>query len=204
MIGEKSQLEYLSKRGNSYDKKYGMFFNLLEGLNVEKVLELFGGVGIQTYYLENHKNITSHTIIERNEECFKILSFMFPNKKIILSDNRVVEYREDYDLVVLDSGMNKSNFNETIELMKRINSKYFIITETGAFRVKFKKDLSHEVHYQEVIQKLNSFGYKVEKVLYEYNYGLILINNDFVGIPSINRNIFSNIEWRDYIKKIKK
>ncbi|MFH1585967.1 MAG: hypothetical protein ABIB79_04320 [archaeon] len=202
MIGEKSQLEYLAKRNKSYDKKYGMFFALLEGLNVERVLELFGGVGIQTYYLENHKKITQHTIIERNEECFKILKSMFPNKEIILSDNRVLEYKEEYDLVILDSGMNKSNFNETIELMKRINSKCFIITETGAFRVKFKKNFSHEDHYKEVIKKLDSFNYKVEKVLYEYNYGLILINNNFLGIPTINRNTFSNIEWRDYIKKL--
>ena len=182
--------------------KYGIFLNLLAGLNVENVLELFGGVGIQTYYLENHKKINRHTVVERDKACFDILKSMFPSKEIILSDNRDLQYDEKYDLVVLDSGMNKSNFDETIQLMKKTNSKYFIITETGAFSVRFNKNLSYEEHYQNTIQKLNSVGYKVEKVLYELNYGLILINNEFAGRPTINKNIYVNKEWRRYIKKI--
>ncbi len=204
LIGEKSQLEYLSKRNKSYDKKYGMFFKIIENLSVKRVLELYGGIGIQTHYLEKFKKINSHKIIERNQECYKILKSSFPNKEIILADNRDLKYKETYDLTVLDSGMNASNFNETIKLIENIDSKYFIITETGAFRVKFNKNLNHEDHYKNIIEKFNSVGFKVEKILYEYNYGLILIHKGFTENPSINKNTFTNEEWRNYIKKIKR
>jgi hypothetical protein len=205
MIGEKSQLEYLFKRQKSYDKKYGMFTRLLEGVVSTEinVIELFGGVGIQTYLLDLFTKPKKHTVVERDEHCLRILKYLNKDKEVIEGD--AFDYGDvaEYDLAVLDCFMNKGNMDKYIKLLKGIKAKKYIITETGVFNVKFHKDLTYEQYYKNLAKKLQSAGFKVELVLYECNFGMILINQEHKGGLIIEKNTYTNLCWRDYVSVLK-
>jgi len=205
MIGEKSQLEYLFKRQKNYDRKYGMFVNIIESVVGQEidVLELFGGVGIQTYLLDLFTKPKFHTVVERDEHCLRILGYFNKNKDVIEGDAFEYDHDFEYDLAILDSGMNKSNTDKHIKLLKNVKAKKIIITETGVYNVKFHKDLTYEQYYKNVAKRLQSAGFKVERIVYECNFGMILINQEHQGGLIIEKNTYTNLCWRDYVELIK-
>lgn len=202
---EQSQLEYLANRGKNYDKKYYMFEKLLNKIdNVNSVIELFGGIGIESTYIENKfNNICKHIIIEKDNKCFECLQKRFWNNKhidIYNVDCFDFVYNDMVDLLVVDSTFNKKVSNKVLKLITNFKAKQIIITETGVFGVKFNKNLTYEQYWNNVKYNLSKIGLFLTDVEYYTDFGLMLIktsnNNKPLNLHYVTKECQSLL-WRD-------
>ena len=203
---EQSQLDYLKKRGSNYDRKYRMFELLLEKIpnKLDYVLELFGGVGIQSWYLQNMKDINKHISIDIDEHCNSISNKMLPNVNRI--NCNCFNYDDDVkvDLIVIDCVFNKKEFNNIVGLVNKFDFDYLILTNTGVFNVRFNKQLSYEQYWSDIITQLQNNNLFTSDVVYSSDFGLMLIKktkSDNVTVEKLSNGDFSK-DWRKYVNEV--
>ena len=72
---DESQLNYVTQRTTQYDRKYGMLKNLLESIGrVDSAVELFGGIGLNSRYIQTYCSPKNHLAIEQDPDCFGFLT----------------------------------------------------------------------------------------------------------------------------------
>ena len=203
---EQSQLDYLKKRGSNYDRKYRMFELLLEKIpnKLDYVLELFGGVGIQSWYLQNMKDINKHIFIDIDEHCNFISNKMLPNVNRI--NCNCFNYDDDakINLIVIDCVFNKKEFNNIVDLVNKFDFDYLILTNTGVFNVRFNKQLSYEQYWSDIIAQLQNNNLFTSDVVYSSDFGLMLIKktkSDNVTVEKLSNGDFSK-DWRKYVNEV--
>lgn len=203
---EQSQLDYLKKRGSNYDRKYRMFELLLEKIpnKLDYVLELFGGVGIQSWYLQNMKDINKHISIDIDEHCNSISNKMLPNVNRI--NCNCFNYDDDVkvDLIVIDCVFNKKEFNNIVGLVNKFDFDYLILTNTGVFNVRFNKQLSYEQYWSDIIAQLQNNNLFTSDVVYSSDFGLMLIKktkSDNVTVEKLSNGNISK-DWRKYVNEV--
>lgn len=202
-----NQLEYLMERGKNYDRKYRMFKMLIDKIpnKLNVVLELFGGVGIQSYYLQKYKNIETHTVIERDYNCYKIAKKLLKNVKCIHNDCFQYSYDGKVDLLVCDSVFNQKEFENVTSLVNKFDFDYLILTVTGVFNVRFNKNMTYDEYWNNLIEKLQNKGLYVSDIIYSSDFGISLIkkeNTDCHDIIRLDNNDLSTM-WRNYVEEIK-
>lgn len=208
---EQNQLEYLFNRSKNYDKKYYMFEKLLDKINddINTIVELFGGVGLESFYLQNKfKNIKNHIIIEKDLNCYNILKNnlnKFPVIQTYNIDSFDFKYDNFIDLLVVDSSsFNKKIYDKIINLIKRFNYKYLIITDTGVFNVKLNKNLTYEQYWNNLKYKLANDNLYLTDVEYCNDFGLMLINTEQENSFNIHyvTKDDKSLLWRDIRNQI--
>lgn len=195
---EESQLSYLFKRNKEYDRKYGMFKHLISELHdVNSVIELFGGTGIETQYIKKYLHPSKHVVCEQNEECCDILE---RNNDIELFRGDCFEYKnneEEFDLLVIDSVFNKKEFFTIISLINNYNYKYLIITNTGVFHVRFCPELTYHDYWQNLINDMEmTLNVKHQETVYDYDFGIMLFSKTPCVNHNANKNIYTDSYWR--------
>lgn len=203
---EQSQLDYLSKRGKNYDKKYYMFESLLNKIpKISSVIELFGGVGIETYYLKKYcKDINIHYIIEKDNECYNILKNTYPHINVLNEDTFNFEYNDEIDLLIVDSTFTKTNYKDIVNLIHKFNCKYIILTNTGVFNVKFNKNISYDEYWDNLKNQLQLDNLYLTDVEYYSDFGMMLIET-FNENKQLYTHYIKNNEsllWRNYRDKV--
>ncbi|MBY6838687.1 hypothetical protein [Clostridium botulinum] len=209
---EQCQLDYLAERGGNYDRKYGMFNMLLGTIqeDIKSVIELFGGTGIQTYYLNNKYNLDNHIVIDKDIRCCNCIKKFNNNVQVV--NKNVFEYEDNknYDLVVCDSVFNKKEFNNIVSLLDKFKSKYIIITDTGVFNVRFNKNKTYDAYWNDMFYKLKERGYYILRIKYSSDFGMMLLTKIDYGLQDVSKlqKEEINTDWRnyrdlvlDYIKK---
>lgn len=206
---EQSQLEYLFTRSKNYDRKYQMFYDIIRNIPCEAIhtcIELFGGVGISSKYIEEYFNLTEHTIIDLDSKCCQILKRQYPTREILNIDNTIYNNKKDTDLLVIDSVFNKSVFEKVVSLIKKFNFKYLILTNTGVFNVRWNKSLSSYDEYWELLDKeLNTYSLYTHKVIYGSEFGFMLITKEPAEKIVLDRYPAEKklTDWRAYVEDIK-
>lgn len=204
---EQSQLDYLSERGGNYDRKYKMFELLLDEIpnQLNVVLELFGGVGIQSYYLQQKKKITNHMAIDQDERCNDIAKSLMPCVNRINKNCFDYLYEGKIDLLVCDSVFNNKEFDNIVGLINKFDFDYLILTNTGVFNVRFNKQISYEQYWNTLVNHMADYGLYVNNIIYSCDFGLMLVRKikmqDIIIKKLEHNNISRN--WRGYIKEIK-
>ena len=203
---EQSQLDYLYKRGKNYDKKYRIFELLLDRIpqKFNLVLELFGGVGIESYYLQQNKEIVKHISIDKDEDCNKLSRQSLPNIIRLNCNSFEYENNEHIDLLVCDSTFNKNVFAEVVNLVNKFDFDYLILTNTGVFNVKLNKNMTYEKYWSELIKQLSEHGLHTSDIIYTVDFGMMLIKKekqDNVSIEKLDNDNLSKT-WRSYIAKL--
>lgn len=203
---EQSQLDYLKERGSNYDRKYRMFELLLNELpnKLDRVIELFGGVGIQSYYLQQNKEIKNHIAIDQDERCNIIAKNLIPCIERINCDCFNYQTQEKVDLLVCDSVFNNKEFDNIINLINKFNFDYLILTNTGVFNVRFNKQMSYEQYWNTLASRMESHGLYINKIVYSCDFGLMLVKKTKptnIIVEKLNNNDVSKI-WRKYTKEI--
>ena len=202
---EQSQLDYLKDRGSNYDRKYRMFELLLDKIpsNLDTVVELFGGVGIQSYYLQRDKNIANHITIDQDSECNAMFNKLMPSITRIHGNCFNYENSDKIDLVVCDSVFNKKEFEHIVSLVNKFDFDYLILTNTGVFNVRFNKDLSYEQYWSDLIKRLQQYNLYTSDVVYSSDFGMMLIRKDNycnANVGKLYKNDVSK-DWREYISQ---
>jgi len=194
---EESQLSYLEKRGNEYDRKYGMFKHLIEKIDhVESVVELFGGTGIETEYIKKYLSPSIHVVCEQNLECCKALE----NKDILLIKGNCFDYSYpgNIDLLVVDSVFNKKEFDKITNLIGKFSFKYLILTNTGVFHVKFEKWNTYENYWTSLIDQIcTKLDISHLKTVYDYDFGMMLFAKNEDTTYDFEKNTYKDTLWRD-------
>lgn len=201
-----SQLDYLMKRGSNYDRKYKMFELLIEKIpdRLGTVVELFGGVGIQSWYLQREKYIDNHISIDIDDVCNKISNKMLP------AVNRISCNCFDYlntnkiDLLVCDSVFNKKEFENIVRLVSNFDFDNLILTNTGVFNVRFNKQLTYEQYWNELVKQLANYGLYVSDIVYSSDFGMMLIRRKKRETVSINKLVKGMVskDWREYVSEV--
>ena len=205
-----SQLEYLFDRSKNYDRKYQMFYDILRDIpnpeTINTCVELFGGVGISSKYIEECFNLKKHTIIDLDPQCCTILHEQFPTREILNIDNTTYNNKEIIDLLVIDSVFNKAVFKQIISLIKKFNFKYLILTNTGVFNVRWNKALSsYDEYWEQLNEELNQYNLYTKKVIYGTEFGFMLITKNPSEQIILNKYPASKklTSWRPYVENIK-
>ena len=205
-----SQLDYLFTRSKNYDRKYCMFYDMLHNIpepeKIHSCVELFGGVGISSKYIENYFNLTKHTIIDLDPQCCTILQKQFPNREILNIDNVTYNNNEIIDLLVIDSVFNQKVFEQIISLIQKFNFKYLILTNTGVFNVRWNKKISsYEEYWEQLTEKLKSFNLYTKNIIYGSEFGFMLITRESIKEMTLDRYPASKklTTWRPYVENIK-
>lgn len=203
---EQSQLDYIKTRGSNYDRKYGMFQSLLDKLpnTIPTVVELFGGTGIETHYLDVNKEIDTHIIADKDLRCAEILKSTYPNKTILNVDVMTSDFPTyECDLLVCDSVFNNAEYSNIVNLINRFDFKYLILTNTGVFHVRFDKSLSYERYWDELTSRLSNDGLYTKDVIYSFDFGMMLITKSpqKVNVEKLVKGRISTA-WREYVEGV--
>lgn len=140
-----SQLDYINKRNYNYNQKYIMFQYLLQKLTFDrsiKVLELFAGIGIESNIINKNYIIDNMTSLELDYETFKVLEKNKLDNQTVINSN-CFEYVDsiNYNLLLCDcNSFCKKNYLQILNLIDRFNFEYCILTFTGIYHLKFKKN----------------------------------------------------------------
>lgn len=204
---KQSQLSYLCERGRNYDRKYRMFELLIDKIpdQLNLVLELFGGVGIQSYYLQNNKKISEHIAIDCDPNCYEIAKKLLPDITHINCNSFTYTSDKKIDLLVCDSVFNKKEFENITDLVSKFDFEYLILTVTGVFNVRFNKNLTYNQYWTNLISDLQKKGLYASHIVYSSDFGLMLIQKDKAECSEIERLNNNNLstKWRKYTEVIK-
>ena len=198
---DESQLTYVAQRTTQYDRKYGMLKNLLGAIGkVDSALELFGGIGLNSRYIQKYCCPDNHTALEKDPDCFGYLAksgvhavndycftYDAPNKKI--------------DLLVVDSVFNERVYDEVTELINKYDFTYVLIVNTGVFHVRFDKKLTYDMYWNGMVDRLCSkLNAHHMKTLYDMDFGMMLFTRDESQpneLTNYVRNIYRDTDWRE-------
>lgn len=201
-----SQLDYLKNRGSNYDRKYRMFEIMLDKIpyKLDNVLELFGGVGIQSWYLQNIKDIVNHVSIDMDDDCNAISNKMLPNVNRLCIDSFSYEDADKVALLVHDSVFNNKEFNNVVELVNKFDFDNLILTNTGVFHVRFDKSMTYEKYWDCLIDQLAECGLLVSDVVYSTDFGMMLIRKSAVAKASVCKLAKGDVskDWRKYVDEV--
>lgn len=205
-----SQLKYLFNRSKNYDRKYYMFYDIIHNIpepeTIQTCVELFGGVGISSKYIENCFNLIQHTIIDLDPQCCEILKKEFPTREILNIDNTTYINDKEIDLLVVDSVFNKLVFNKVVSLIKKFNFRYLILTNTGVFNVRWNKKLaSYEEYWEQLTKELEKYKLYTQKVIYGSEFGFMLITQEPIEKMTLDKYSADKklTDWRPYVEEIK-
>jgi len=195
-----SQLNYLSKRGKSYNQKYGILSEIIQYLPKDKkVIELFGGVGITSYFIQKYLSPTQLVINELDDRCIEILK-KFNNVTVKKEDSFYSDIKE-YDIVFVDSNFTKKMFKKFDGIFRGIKDT-LILTETGIFNLVFNKKLSQEEYFKDYEKLFSKYGLYLHKVYYTHSFSIMEIQKTFSLGPIIYKHTNEDTEWKEYIKCI--
>ena len=198
---DESQLNYVGQRTTQYDRKYGMLKNLLESIGkVDSALELFGGIGLNSRYIQKYCTPKEHTAIEQDPDCFGYLlksgvyavndycfTYAAPNTKV--------------DMLVVDSVFNEGVYDAVTDLINKYDFKYVVIVNTGVFHVRFDKKLTYDMYWNSMIDRLCSkLNAHHVKTLYDMDFGMMLFTRDGTQpneLTNYVRNIYRDTDWRE-------
>lgn len=198
---DESQLNYVNQRTTQYDRKYGMLKELLESIGkVDSALELFGGIGLNSRYIQKYCCPDNHTALEADSDCFGYLAksgihaindycftYDVPNKKV--------------DLLVMDSVFNERVYDAVTDLINKYDFKYVLIVNTGVFHVRFDKKLTYNIYWNRMIDRLCfKLGAHHVKTLYDMDFGMMLFTRDGTQpnqLTNFVRNTFRDTDWRE-------
>ena len=198
---DESQLNYVTQRTTQYDRKYGMLKNILESIGkVDSVLELFGGIGISSRYIEKYCNPRKHTSIEKDSDCY---AYLLKSKVCAINDDCFTYISPDnkVDLLVVDSVFNESVFNTVTDLINKYDFKYVLITNTGVFHVRFDNRQTYPTYWNKMIDRLcMKLNAHHVKTLYDMDFGMMLFTRDRTypnQLTNYVRNTFRDTDWRE-------
>lgn len=197
---DESQLNYVAQRTTQYDRKYGMLKNLLEAIGkVDSVLELFGGIGLSSRYIEKYCNPTHHIAIEKDSDCH---SHLLKSKVCAINDDCFTYVAPDtkVDLLVVDSVFNESVFTAVTDLISKYDFKYVLITNTGVFHVRFDNKQTYVMYWNKMIDRLclKLQAHHV-KTLYDMDFGMMLFRRDGTqpnNLTNYIKNTYRDTDWR--------
>lgn len=199
---EQSQLDYLKERSGNYDRKYRMFEILLSRVpnRLNTVVELFGGIGIQTHYISKTKEVGKHISIDVDKSCNIVSKLLNPNVERIEANTFEFKYKDKIDLLVCDGTFNNSSFEKLTELVNRFDFDNLILTNTGVFNVRFNKDMTYEQYWENMRIKLEQKGLLLTDVVFSFDFGLMLIRKTNINnarICLLEKGDIST-DWRSY------
>lgn len=198
---DENQLNYVTQRTTQYDRKYGMLKELLESVGkVDSALELFGGIGLNSRYIQKYCCPDKHTALEKDADCFELLE-----KSGVCAVN---DYCFTYtapdtkvDLLLVDSVFNERVYNAVTDLINKYDFKYVVIVNTGVFHVRFDKELSYDMYWNNMIERLCAkLSAHHMKTVYDMDFGMMLFTRDGARPneqTNFVRNTYRDTEWRE-------
>ena len=210
---QQSQLDYISKRRNDYNHKYAIASQYIDRFVTEdsKVLELFGGIGIMSWFISKKKP-SLHIINDYDLRCYDYLVNRFPNKTITQIDVFTGEHSygefDDFDNVFLDC----NTFTpKNIDDFKLIFSCFPVdwkgnvfLTETGIFYIThFQKKKTVEEYYESMRVLIRQhFNMELVEVQHWSKFSIMRLSKSKEKLKII-KNIVCDVRWTLYFSKLK-
>jgi hypothetical protein len=198
---DESQLNYVTQRTTQYDRKYGMLKNLLESIGrVDSAVELFGGIGLNSRYIQTYCSPKNHLAIEQDPDCF---GFLTKSGVHAINDYCFTYTAPDtkVDLLVVDAVFNERVYDEVTELINKYDFTHVLIVNTGVFHVRFDKKLTYDMYWNGMIDRLCSkLNARHVKTLYDMDFGMMLFTRDESQpneLTNYVRNIYRDTDWRE-------
>lgn len=198
---DESQLTYVAQRTTQYDRKYGMLKNLLGAIGkVDSALELFGGIGLNSRYIQKYCHPDTHAAIEKDPDCF---GYLRKSGVHAINDYCFTYTAPDtkVDLLVVDSVFNERVYDAVTDLINKYDFKYVLIVNTGVFHVRFDKKLTYDMYWNTMIDRLCAkLNAHHVKTLYDMDFGMMLFTRDEAqsnALTNYVRNIYRDTDWRE-------
>lgn len=169
IIGE-PQREYLHKRHKkAYNIKYSIYDAISHGVKKDsRILEMFGGIGINTYFLMKNASPSLLKIYEIDSICADFLKETYKdNNRVEVIEGDSINEIEDFDYIYIDgSNFSASNLSQYVEVFEALKHKHaeVFITDSGYFKFKFIKQAErpklikeYYQHYDRIFQVYNMF-----------------------------------------------
>jgi hypothetical protein len=203
-----SQIDYLSKRGKTYNYKYSILSDIMElFLHQDKnVIELFGGVGITSYFIQKQLNPRTHVINEVDDRCINALKEIQEDTPLL--DGAVIKKEDsffcdikDYDIVFADSNFTKKMFGKFDGIFRNIKNT-LVLTETGVFNLTFNKTTTAEDYFKDYQERFKKYGLYLHCAFYTHTFSIMLLKKIPLEKAIITKYTNENTEWKEYVKCI--
>jgi len=207
---EDSQCGYIDKRNVTYNQKYSILdyiFN--EWKSSTNVIELFGGIGITSYFIRKHITPKLHTILEIHDDCIKELKARYPKLDIRKQSAFDFDEYSNYDYVLIDAGEFSQSkfyikrFNTIFDKLKNYNPD-MVVTDLGFWKFSFVKKEKWDVEvpkYFEAYQKLfKQYNFFIKKAYYTHDFSILYLTKLPVEID-IKKWDKTTHEWRNVLVK---
>jgi hypothetical protein len=210
IIGE-PQRTYLHKRHKkAYNIKYSIYELISKQINPQaRILEMFGGIGINTYFLMKNANPKLLRIYEIDSVCANFLKDTYKdNANVEVIEGDCFNECEDFDYIYIDgsnfSASNLSQYIPIFNMLSKMTGQVFI-TDSGYFKFRYmkpdKRDKAIQEYYENYDKVFNTYGMSLGTV-YEGNEFAVLslakgLNNSLTYWKYTNETV----EWKKVTTK---
>lgn len=181
---EVSHLEYVNKRNVTYNKKYTIIEHIVKDWKDGcSIVELFGGVGITTFFIRKHVKPKLHTILDINKDCISELKAKYPDADIRLQSAHDFDEFEKYDYVLFDPvefslpKIKELRFDCIFERMVGDKPHTMILTDLGFFVFTFIKREKWDSELKKFVDRYNSvfsqYGFYINRLFYANEFSQI-------------------------------
>jgi len=194
VIGE-PQRTYLHKRHKkAYNIKYSIYDFIAKQLKPQaRILEMFGGIGINTYFVTKHANPKLLRAYEVDSLCAEFLQQTYKDdSRVEIIEGDCFHEHEDFDYIYIDgsnfSASNLSQYVGIFEMLSKMTGDVFI-TDSGYFKFKFIKTDKRPAEIREYYESYNRIFQ-----IYGLHIDTVYLGNEFAVIALVRNPTLLQLE----------
>jgi hypothetical protein len=184
---ETSQISYLGTRNKTYCQKYSImdFIGRTKLKDSTKILELFGGIGITSFFIMKSITPSKHTILEIHDDCIERLNERYPNSEILKEDAFTFDRMEEYDYIFIDAALfgqgRLDKFKPILDRIAKCKAEV-IITDLGFWKFSFVKKekwaVEVPIYFAKWKEIFKTFNLNITDAFYTHDFAILCLDRD--------------------------
>jgi len=209
-IGEPQRTYLQQRHKKAYNIKYSIYDTISKNIKQDsRILEMFGGIGINTYFLMKNANPKLLRSYEIDPICADFLKATYKDKaNVEVIEGDCFNEREDFDYIYIDgsnfSASNLSQYVPIFEMLSKMTGKVFI-TDSGYFKFRYlkpdKRDSAIFDYYDYYDKVFNSYGMSLGTVYEGNEFAVLSLARGLNNSLTFNKYTNETMEWEKVLTK---
>ena len=180
IIGEPQRTYLHTRHKKAYNIKYSIYDFISKQIKPQaRILEMFGGIGINTYFVTKNADPKLLRAYEVDPICAEFLQKTYQNdSRVEIIEGDCFNECEDFDYTYIDgsnfSASNLSQYVGIFEILSKMTGEVFI-TDSGYFKFKFIKTEERPSQIREYYETYN----RIFKNFYGLHIDTVYLGNEF-------------------------
>jgi len=181
-IGEPQRTYLQQRHKKAYNIKYAIYDSISTIIKPDsRILEMFGGIGINTYFLMKNSNPKLLRTYEIDPICAEFLKVTYKDRaNVEVIEGDCFNECEDFNYIYIDgsnfSASNLSQYVPIFKILSKMTGEVFI-TDSGYFKFRYikpeRRPTEIREYYEYYNRLLNEYGLHIEMVCFGNEFAVL-------------------------------